>query len=423
MNTKWFKLDTAGLIFPAIKRNNWINVYRISVTLTEDVDPEILMTAVGNLKKRFPSFYVALRHGFFWNYLEEARVDVEVKEDYAYPLTHMSSKEVKRCALRVFYHQKRIAVEFFHSITDGEGASIYVRSLTAEYVRLKYGEEIEYTAYVLNPSERPKNYELEDSFFKHTNGYANKRNEKVAYRLHGTPLKEDGFLTLTTGVVDSDILRKKAKEYDCTVTAFLTALMIRAIIPIQEEEVPKKRRRPVVVSIAINLRKLFPSRTLRNFVLAENVGIDPKKGEYTLEELTKSVTSQMALKISRQNMASAIASNVLPQQNLLVSLAPLPLKNLVMDMVYASHGEKHACINISNLGKVEIPESVEKHVERMEFIIGVQRTYPNNCSIATVGNTTCINMIRSIKESELERRFFTSLVELGIPVSIETNRR
>jgi len=36
---------------------------------------------------------------------------------------------------------------------------------------------------------------------------------------------------------------------------------------------------------------------------------------------------------------------------------------------------------------------------------------------------TYINMIRNIRESELERRFFSRLVELGLAVEIECNRR
>ena len=35
----WMPLDNAALIFPAIRRKNWNNVFRESVTLTETIDP------------------------------------------------------------------------------------------------------------------------------------------------------------------------------------------------------------------------------------------------------------------------------------------------------------------------------------------------------------------------------------------------
>ena len=41
----------------------------------------------------------------------------------------------------------------------------------------------------------------------------------------------------------------------------------------------------------------------------------------------------------------------------------------------------------------------------------------------TFGGETYVNIIRNIREPELERRFFSRLVELGVPVSIETNQK
>ena len=124
-----------------------------------------------------------------------------------------------------------------------------------------------------------------------------------------------------------------------------------------------------------------------------------------------------------QNMAGMTAANVLPQQIVPLRLAPVFLKNLVMDSVYRQSGERGGCLNISNITSLPLPEAMRDHVERMEFIIGPQRSYHNNCSVVSCGGKTCINMIRNIQESELERRFFSQLVELGIAVEIESNGR
>ena len=42
----WMPLDNAALIFPAIRRRNWNNVFRESVTLREAIDPVLLQRAV-----------------------------------------------------------------------------------------------------------------------------------------------------------------------------------------------------------------------------------------------------------------------------------------------------------------------------------------------------------------------------------------
>ena len=414
------RLDNAALIFPAIRRRHWVNAFRVSATLTEPVDPTVLQQAVTELMPRFPSMYVRLRTGVFWYYLEELSTPPRVREDYAYPLTLMQEKELRTCCLRVMYFQNRIAVEFFHSLTDGTGGMIYLKTLTARYLSLRYGLEIPAEEGVLDWREAPRAEELEDSFFRYTNGVTLNDHEPNALRLKGS--YEPGFLHLTTGVVPTGALLEAAHRYEATVTVFLAAVMEETILRWHIESCPDRRRRkPVKVTIPINLRRLYGSRTLRNFVLTLNPGVDPRMGEYSLQELCKRLAAQLAAEGTPQQMAGRIAANVNPQQIALIRAVPLPIKNIVMRGVYSRRGESKGCINLSNLGVVRLPAPMRDYVRRMEFIIGTQRSYPNNCSVATLGEETYINMIRNIRESELERRFFSRLVELGVPVAIESN--
>ncbi len=422
MSRNWLRLDNAALIFPAIRQRRWANAFRVSATLTEPVDPAILQQAAAELMPRFPSMYVRLRTGFFWYYLEELPAPPTVREDFAYPLTLMQAKELRSCCLRIMYFQNRIAVEFFHSLTDGTGGMVYLKTLTARYLSLRYGAEIPAEAGVLDWREAPRPEELEDSFVRHSNGVVLNDKEPPALRIRGSC--EPGFLHLTTGVVPTGELLEAAHCQDATVTVFLAAVMEESILRYQAERCPDRRKRkPVRVTVPINLRRLYGSRTLRNFVLTLNPGVDPRMGDYSLAELCKRMAAQLAAEGNAQQMAGRIAANVTPQQIPLIKAIPLPIKNLVLRIVYDLRGESRGCINMSNLGRVTLPEAMTPWVRRMEFIIGTQRSYPNNCSVASYGGETYINMIRNIKESELERRFFSRLVELGVPVFIESNKQ
>lgn len=421
MGKRWMPLDNAALIFPAVRRNNWSNAFRVSATLNDNITPAILQQAVDDLKPRFPSMYVSLHNGVFWHYLEEIPGSPTVRRDYAYPLTHMGRKEVSQCGLRVFYYHNRIAVEMFHSLTDGTGGMIYLKTLTARYLTLKYGVEIPCTDGVLDITEPPADAELEDSFLKHTAKYALSRQEPTSYRLTGTP--ESDYRHLITGIVSTSQLRQKAHEYHATITVFLAAVLTQVIIEMQQEDVLPRHQKPVKITVPVNLRRLYGSKTLRNFVLTLNPGVDPKLGSYSLQELCSAISSQLAAEATPQQMAGRIAANVIPQQNPILKVAPLFVKIMAMRMVYASIGEKKGCLNLSNLGLQTLPAAMTAYVQRLDFIIGVQSTYPNNCSVASLGETTCINMIRNIRESELERRFFSRLVELGLAVDIESNCR
>ena len=422
MSKNWMRLDNAALIFPAVRRRRWANAFRVSATLAEPVDPAVLQQAVENLMPRFPSMYVRLRTGVFWYYLEELETPPTVHEDYAYPLTLMQNKELHTCCLRVMYFRDRIAVEFFHSLTDGTGGMTYLKTLTARYLTLKYGVEIPPEEGVLDWQEAPKPEELEDSFVRNTNGVVLNDHEPDALRMTGT--REYDFLYLTTGVIPTEALLEAAHRYQSTITVFLAAVLEQSILEYQAERCPnRKKRKPVKVTIPINLRRLYGSKTLRNFVLTLNPGVDPRMGDYTLEELCKVMAAQLAAEGTPQQMAGRIAANVTPQQIAAIRAVPLWLKNIIMGIIYTQRGETKGCINLSNLGPVRLPASMTPYVRRMEFIIGPQRTYPNNCSIASFGGETYVNIIRNIREPELERRFYSRLVELGVPVLIESNSR
>ena len=422
MSKRWMRLDNAALIFPAVRCRHWANAFRVSTTLTEPVDPAVLQQAVDDLMPRFPSLYVRLRTGVFWYYLEEIPSPPRVREDFAYPLTLMRDKELHTCCLRVMYFRDRIAVEFFHSLTDGNGGMIYLKTLTARYLTLKYGVQIPPEEGILDWREAPKPEELEDSFVRNTNGVVLNDHEPDALRMRGT--REYDFLHLTTGVIPTQVLLEAAHRYHSTITVFLAAVLEQSILEYQAERCPnRKKRKPVKVTVPINLRRLYGSKTLRNFVLTLNPGVDPRMGEYTLEELCRIMAAQLAAEGTPQQMAGRIAANVTPQQIIAIRAVPLWLKNIIMGIVYKQRGESKGCINLSNIGKVQLPESMTLYVRRMEFIIGPQRTYPNNCSVASFGEETYVSIIRNIRESELERRFYSRLVELGVPVLIETNSR
>ena len=330
----------------------------------------------------------------------------------------MSAKEQKRCCFRVFYHEKRIAVEFFHVVTDGGGGLTYVKTLTARYLELKYGISVPPEKGVLDHRTKPAEWETEDAFQKTGGKYAMSRKEETAYRLSGMR-EPGGERHIITGLVSTKILREKARKAGSTVTGYLAAVMMETIIEIQACHVKEKKWRPVKITVPINLRKVFQTDTLRNFTLALNVGVDPRLKAYSVEELCREYDRQMALELVPEKMAARVAANVNLQRLLSIRLVPLFLKNPIMRGVYRQVGEKKGCINLSNLGRVELPAEMEPFVKRVDFMIGVQISYPNNCSVASYGDLTCINMIRNIRDTELERRFFTRLVQRGIPVMIE----
>ena len=164
---RWLKLDNAAKIFPAARTRTWTNVFRLSATLIEDIDPEILQKSVGDIKRRFPSICVRLDNGVFWYYIEETKEVPLVKEEGPHACMKMEFSEIRRCAVRILYYKNRISVELFHSLTDGNGALVFLKTLVATYLENKYQIDVPHTDGVLDISVRAKKEELEDSFLKY----------------------------------------------------------------------------------------------------------------------------------------------------------------------------------------------------------------------------------------------------------------
>lgn len=417
----WVRLDNAAKIYPAARRRNWTNVYRQSVTLHEEVDIAVLKSALRVTVKRFPTIAARLRKGLFWYYLQQVEHTPDIQEEYSYPIVYMSKEEVRKCAFRVIAYKNRIAVEFFHSLTDGNGALVFLKNLVAEYLEQRHGIAIPFENGIVDRREPPQAEELEDCFPKYAGKVLASRKNTNAWHMYGTPTKR-GYLHATCFKLPVKDALELAHRYNVTLTAFVSAVMMLALLNLQHEKNPLgKNLKPIKLLIPINLRQLFPSKTLRNFAMYTIPEIDPRLGEYTLEEVCKLVHHKMGLEFTAKHMSKVIATNVHDEQNPLVRLIPLPLKNAVMKLIFDTVGERKSCLTLSNLGKIAIPERMASYIQRFDFILGVQAATPYNCGMLSYGDTLYINFIRDIKEAELERHFHAVLQQLGLPVAVESN--
>lgn len=419
----WFRLDNAAKIYPASHNRYWSNLYRLSVTLKEEVDLKTLEQALKNTIPRFPSIAARLSMGLFWYYLRPIDTPPDILAEYSYPLSYMSKKEFKTCAFRVIVYRKRIAVEIFHSLTDGTGGMIFVKSLVAEYLELKHNIEIPCENGVLSRKERPKHYEIEDSFLKNGAKIKESRKDTNAWRIDGT-LEEDAFLNVTNFQMSTDTILNLAREKKVTVNTYLTAVLMKAILTLQFDLVKNpKKYKPVKVLVPINLRPIYNSKTLRNFTLYLIPEIDPRLGDYTLDEIINVVHHKIGAGATKKNMSKMIETNISDERSFLVRLIPLFLKNFVMKMVFNSVGEKKSCLSFSNIGQIRLPDIMTEFIDRMDFILGPQAQAPYNCSAYSYNGILNVTFSRDIKEARLETYFFRELQKLGVEVTVQTNQR
>lgn len=418
---RWMPLDNAAKIYPAARSHNWTNAFRLSATLKEEVDTKVLQSALDVTIRRFPSLGTRLRKGLFWYYLQQVSHAPAIRQEMSYPLTRMTRKDLRDCALRVIVYHNRIAVEFFHSLTDGNGGMIFLKALVAEYLQQKYHLVIPAEQGVVGRLEEPSPEELEDSFLKYAGPVSASRRENNAWHLKGTP-EPDGFLNVTCFQLPVAQVLEQAHHYCVSMTTFLSAALMQAILNLQAQQIPNRRYRKYVrLLIPVNLRRLFPSKSMRNFALYTTPEVDPKLGDYSFEELCQIIQHRIALDVTPKQMSARIATNVKSEQVFLLKITPLFIKNLVMKAVFLAVGERKSCLCLSNLGQVTLPKEMEAYVERLDFILSSQTMSPHNCGVLSYKDTLYVNFTRNIVEPNLEREFFLVLREMGLPVEVQSN--
>lgn len=417
----WYQLDLSAVVYPTLQRQNFSSVFRLSALMKEEVDPELLQLAMDQVLVRFPTYKVAIRKGVFWRYLEaNNRPGPFVKEDIKNPCQPMDFKKDNRYLIRLYYYKKKVSFESHHCLGDGNGGMAVFTTILAQYLRLK-GNKISTGYLVKDINEQPSEGELEDAYMKYANArVCPPRMGADAYQLHGTP---EPFYTLnmTIGIMPADQVLKVAKSYGASVTEYINSALLYALMQIQEDEKPSKYK-PLTLAMPVNLRRFFPSDTLRNFITMVYPSIDPRLGDFTFEEILTQVHHYMRYYINDKFLRGDITTNAQTKRNPAIRLVPLFIKDKVVRYFYKTVQDKSSTIGITNMGVLKLPEDMTHHVERFDICMGQPYSRKTNCSIISYENNMSITFAGAIKETDVERYFFQKLVKDGIHVKIETNR-
>lgn len=420
--TPWYRLDLSAIVYPTLQRRNFSSVYRISVLLKEKVDPGLLQKAVDMTLPRFPTFKVAMRKGLFWRYLEpNDRPGPFVEKDIVNPCMPMFFRGSNRYLIRIYYYERRIALEVFHSLSDGSGSLYLLRTMTAVYLRLK-GYEIPDGHGVLSLEEKPDPEELEDAYIRYASSRVRPpRSREKTYRIRGT--KEPFYtLNIINGILPVSKVRAAAGKYQVSVTEYLNAILLWALLEKQKAD-RVFRELPVSFAMPVNLRRFFPSRTLRNFITMVYPSVDPRMGDYTFEEIVVQVHHYMRYYINNKFLNADITTNAAVTRNPFIRVVPLFFKDFVVRQFYKRVQDKQSSAGLTNLGIVETPQEMREHIERFDVLMGQPFSARTNCAVVSFGEYLSISFASSIVETDIERMFFRRLVGDGIHVKIESNRK
>ncbi len=407
-----FDFDNSAKFYPVIASKKMQSLYCMGAVLKDEVDPEILKKAVNEVIKRFPSLKVEIKKGYSWHYLRENTREVKIFPSDDYMLRPIDPEVTNGYWFRVSYGKNHIKVDMFHGLTDGNGALYFLKAVLFCYQQLR-GVEVPDKMDIWDWRDVPVEEETEDSFYKYYKPirFSDLDLKLMAggepHRMTGTPV-DGGYLT-TLGRAKVDDIKLRAKAIGVTFTAYVTGIIAYTIEKISHTE------KPIVIMIPVNLRNIFPSFTVRNFVTFVRVVINPSCCR-TLEQFAEECNEQLKEKSTKTKMEEFISTTVRAQGNILLKALPLFVKSFFVNIGRKLMRSRQTII-FSNIGKVLVPKQLG--LERFIFHMNVSKFNPQNIGAVTIGDYVTFAFTRAIKETALTEAFFKNLAAQGIEVEID----
>jgi len=412
----WLALDTNARMYPPLLGGGSPTCFRISCILKEPVKPAFLKEAVDCITPGFPYFQHSLGKGFFWYYLQETSLKPLVIRDTGHVCRDFHRSMSEKLLLRILYGEHRISVECSHILTDGYGAMEYLKYLLERYLIC--------AGLISKPFFSPPDFSeseyLEDSyrtFFRDDIPQAERPGKTYLSSASQLPNRQ---LRLICGEIDANSLKKQCTDSGVTITQYLGAAYLWSLYCQSRTE----HTRPVPnvrIMVPVDLRRLYKSKTLRNFFVPVTCEILPFLGDYTFEEVLEEIRLQMTREVKPRFINLQIARNVSIINNIAVRLIPLALKDIILRYYYFHKGIQTVSGILSNLGRVQLPPEIEEHVDNWELL-----TSPNRILKTTLGVIGCKDRViatfcNTTADTSIEREFFTILSKNKIRTKVYTN--
>lgn len=410
---EWSRLDNAAKIFPSTGGKTDTNVFRFYCELKEEVMPEFLKPALDATIDSFPGFSCVLKKGLFWYYLERANIEHEVYEETG-EVCGMIYEDSSSPLFRLYYYRKRISLEIYHAMTDGAGALVFLKTIIYNYLKIArcelFGDFCEQLDVDASFTEKDS-----DSFSKYYKKRKHNKEPKPPKAYHiKQKLREDGMLLAIEGIAFTSQVLKVAREHNASMTVFLAAALIAAIrkdMPLQCET------KSVVINIPVNLRKMFPSETTRNFfgMISANYNFLERSDDFS--EIIKKTTDDFSRGLDKDSLSARISKLTGFEKNPFVRIAPLVLKNIVLRIARRLDDSKATTV-LSNVGKVEMPPKMAEHVEMFGVLASTREMQLCVCSFEDklqMGFTSAYN------GTDIQKNFFRELTSRGIELEIRSN--
>ncbi|MCR5330593.1 MAG: hypothetical protein K6E62_05310 [Lachnospiraceae bacterium] len=409
----WYKIDNVSKIFLATVSERDTRCFRVSCTLKENIDPDILQKAVLLAIQDRPQMQVRIRRGIFWHYMEDTDIVpvVTAEHDRICPLLYVPARSMLH--YQVTYFGRRINLEMFHVLADGTGGMEFLNIIVLHYLKLIHPGEMEDIAIHSGASRDDLNQDSYRQFFGKV-GLSRGTPALKAYHPLSRKLPYDQLQFFEIHMPVSQILAK-SKEIKVSLTSYLGAAWMLAF---REDMPPRRRDLPVTVSLPVNLRNYYPSQTARNFF--NNVSVSHVfDKEISIEELAAEFDAEFKKLLTEENIKKQMDNFETMEFVAPVRPVPLALKQPIV-RYFSNRANKKVSIVLSNMGVQKPPEEMGKYIDgytgygTSNNLFSTVFSYNGDLSLGVsspYSNTGVVkNLVRRLSGSGIEIRVYATEV-------------
>lgn len=408
LKKNWRKLDNTAKAF-SMEEKNVTNTFRLSVILKEKIDSKILKKAIEKTLDIYPSYKVKMKTGFFWNYLKVNKNDLIVKSEESKFLKTINLGKNNNYLFKVTYFNNKINLDICHILTDGMGATIFLKGIIYNYLNLKHNLTTTENQIIKDPGF------TKDEYIKNANRnlLCNEKNKK-AFLIKD----KSNFLNTKTYhyIIDLGVFKDVCKKNNVSISEYLSALYIYAIYKTIYDKSSKK---DIAVTVPVDLRRHYNVESFSNFFTCMNIKGNVTKNKYmNFKKILNEVKKEFKNKLTLENIQKYLSRDVKLGTNPGISAVPLFIKKPFMKY-FGKYFNQSTTTTLSNIGPIKISEQYKKYIDNILVLVIAGKVQKVKCTICSYENNLTVTLNSNLIDNKLEKEFYKLLLKHVGKVKLE----
>lgn len=391
-----YELDTMDIYSVAVNKTTMENAAFFSIELDENIDEKRLIQAIEKAIQLNPLFgckFVEKNNNYYLEKNDKPIKVFNVKEEDRSKIFVNNTNDYH---FQITYYENRFTFEWYHIITDGDGASEFLICLLKAY----FGKL---------SNETPKEFDTDAYLKKFVDKKVKpigRKAEPKGFNNKYLPIENRGYKCMTHIIrIPVEDVIKVSKRAESTPAAIFVPLLSRAI----RNNLPKNiENRNVSCNIMINVRDRLGIKTMHNAAIGKVLTYTDAMDKFDFDTVSTCYRAMIDLAVQKENLIYNLTDTA-NSVDLLLALRKIKLNKFVASIIKNSMNN----VVFTYIKRFQFDEDIKKHIKSLNA-----RSWPDigNLVIAMIdfNGTFVLNITENYKNTNIVPDFIKELEKLNI---------